>query len=270
MITFACFVPHSPILIPEVGKENLDKLKTTVDAYKNLEQDLYSAKPDIIIVISPHANAQGGNFFTINQQPKLLANFKKFGDLVTKLQFNNEIGFGYKIKESCEDYFPIMLTAEQELDYGSAVPLLYLTEHLPNIKIVSIGYADLSYQEHIKFGELIRKQTNLIDKRIAIVASGDLSHKLHKDSPAGYSSRAQEFDQEIIKLLNDTSSTNRQNKIDKLVDLDPKLIAESGECGMRSLLILLGIIKELNYQASKLSYQAPFGIGYLVQNFEIK
>ena len=74
MLSFACFVPHSPILIPEVGKENLDKLKDTVQAYKNLEHDLYASKPDIIIVISPHANRQAGEFFTINQQPKLNLN----------------------------------------------------------------------------------------------------------------------------------------------------------------------------------------------------
>jgi len=263
MINFACFVPHSPILIPEVGKENLEKLKSTVDAYKHLEHDLYSSKPDIIIIISPHSNILGGSSFTINQHPKLDVNFKEFGDLVTKLEFKNEIGFGYKIKESCEDYFPITLIAKQELDYGSGVPLLYLTEHLPNIRIVSIGYSDLSYQDHIKFGELIRKQINLSDKRIAVIASGDLSHKLHKDSPAGYSERAQEFDQELIKLVND-------RQIEKLINLDPKLIAEAGECGFRSLLILLGIIKEINYQPVKLSYQAPFGIGYLVENFEIK
>ena len=98
---------------------------------------------------------------------------------------------------------------------------------------------------------------------MAIIASGDLSHKLHKDSPAGYSDRAQEFDQTIIKLLNN-------NQIDDIINIDKKLVSEAGECGLRSLLILLGAIKEMNYQPEKLSYQAPFGIGYLVENFEIK
>jgi MEMO1 family protein len=262
MLSFACFVPHSPILIPEVGKENLDKLKDTVQAYKNLEHDLYASKPDIIIVISPHANRQAGEFFTINQQPKLNLNFKEFGDLITKLEFSNDIGFGYKIKEYCEDHFPIMLTAEENLDYGSGVPLLYLTEHLPDAKIISIGYADLPYQDHIKFGKFIRKQINLSSQRIAVIASGDLSHKLHKDSPAGYSPQAQEFDQKIISLI-------QEKNVEGIIDLDPALVKEAGECGLRSLLILLGIIKEINYQPDKLSYQAPFGIGYLVENFKL-
>jgi len=263
MLSFACFVPHSPILIPEVGKENLDKLKETVEGYRTLESDLYSSKPDIIIIISPHANNQSGQFFTINQQPKLNIDFKRFGDLVTKLSFNNEIGFGYKVKESCEDYFPIILTADENLDYGSGVPLFYLASHLPNVKVVSIGYSDLSYKDHIKFGELIRKQINVSSQRIAVIASGDMSHKLHKDSPAGYSPLAQEFDQSIIRFL-------EEKNLDSLINIDSKMIEEVEECGLRSLLILLGIIKEINYQPKKLSYQAPFGIGYLVENFQIR
>lgn len=262
MITFACFVPHSPLLIPEVGKENLEKLVDTIKAYQDLEHHIYAAKPDIIVLISSHANIRGGQFFTINQQPKLVVGFKDFGDLVTKLEFNNEIGFGYQVKESCEDHFPIMLTADTNLDYGSGVPLFYLAQHLPELKIVSIGHADLSLSDHLKFGEIIRHQINVANKRVAVVASGDLSHKLHKDSPAGFSPRAQEFDQAIIKLL-------EQKKIEDIIELNPQLIEESGECGLRSLLILLGIIKELNYQPEKLSYQAPFGIGYLVENFKI-
>ncbi|MCD4760880.1 AmmeMemoRadiSam system protein B [bacterium] len=262
MITFACFVPHSPVLIPEVGKENLDKLKETVQAYQQLENEIYVAKPDVLVVISPHANSRSGEFFTISQQPKLKINFKEFGDLVTKLEFDNEIGLAYQVKESCEYNCPIMLIAEENLDYGSAVPLFYLSQHLPDVKIVSIGSADLPPEEHIKFGEFIRKQINLSDKRVAVIASGDLSHKLHKDSPAGYSERAQEFDQTVIKLLN-------EKKTDELIHLDPKLIADVGQCGLKSLLILLGVIKELNYQPEKLSYQAPFGIGYLVENFKI-
>ncbi|MDP2812092.1 MAG: AmmeMemoRadiSam system protein B [bacterium] len=262
MLVFSAFVPHSPLLIPEVGKENLGKLDSTIKAYQHLEAELYSAKPDILLIISSHANSRGGAFFTINQQPKLKVGFKDFGDLLTKLEFANEIGFGYKIKESCEDHFPIILIADENLDYGSGIPLFYLTQHLPNIKIVSIGYADLPLEKHLRFGEIVRKQINLSEKRIAVVASGDLSHKLHQDSPAGFSPRAQEFDEQLMSLLN-------KGDVEGLVNIDHNLVAEAGECGLRSLMILLGIIKEINYQPEKLSYEAPFGIGYLVENFKL-
>ncbi|PLX25536.1 AmmeMemoRadiSam system protein B [Candidatus Parcubacteria bacterium] len=262
MIVFSAFVPHPPIAIPEVGKENLDKLSDTIKAYQTLEHEIYSAKPDTIILISSHAE-QREEAFAVNQAPDFKVNFKKFGDLVTNLQFKNDIGFGYQIKELCEDYFPVMMTAQEELDYGSGVPLFYLTQHLPNIKVVSIAYSNLSSEDHFKFGQIIRKQINLAGKRVAVIASGDLSHKLHKDSPAGYSARGQEFDQKIIKAL-------AEKKVDDVIHLDPELVKEAGECGHRALLVLLGVIDELNYEHRQLSYQSPFGIGYLVTNFEIK
>lgn len=263
MIKFACFVPHSPLLVPEIGKDNLDKLSDTIKAYQELEQELYAAQPDVIMLISSHANKRGGNFFTINQNPNLKVNFKEFGDLITNLEYENEIGVGYQIKELCENDCEVMMTADEVLDYGSGIPLFMLTQHLKNIRIVSIGYGDLPAKDHIKFGEMIRKQIDHSRKRVAVIASGDLSHKLHKDSPSGYSPRGQEFDQAIIKNLQD-------KKIDNIINFDKELIDDAGECGFKSLLILLGIMKDMDFSPRQLSYQAPFGIGYLVEHFELK
>ncbi len=261
MIVFSSFLPHPPLLNPEIGKENLVKLKKTVEAYKHLEGELYNSKPDIIIIISPHGKLHK-EAFTINQQPELKVNFKEFGDLITEKTFLNELGLGYRIKESIETSLPIILIAE-DLDYGSSIPLLQLTKHLPKIKVLPIGYSNLSNEEHIKFGEIIKEEINKSKKRIALIASGDLSHKLHEDSPIGYSQRGQEFDQTIIKLI-------REKKIEELINFDEELRKEVGECGFKSLLILLGIMKNINYEPEKLSYEAPFGIGYLVENFKIK
>ena len=65
MLVFAAIVPHPPILIPQIGKDNLKKLKKTVAAFNLLEEDLNAARPDVIVVISPHGEV---NFdaFTIN------------------------------------------------------------------------------------------------------------------------------------------------------------------------------------------------------------
>ena len=49
--------------------------------------------------------------------------------------------------------------------------------------------------------------------------------------------------------------------------MNKSLIDEAGECGYRSILILLGIFHELNYRIEVLSYEGPFGVGYLVANF---
>jgi aromatic ring-opening dioxygenase LigB subunit len=262
MIVHACFVPHPPLLIPEVGKDNINHLKETREAYQKIETELYARKPDILLVISSHSPNK--NSFSINQQPKVTINFKRFGDLVTNLEFKNDIALGYKIKESTESEMPIILSSEQIIDYGAGVPLFYLANHLPNCQICIVHPAkELDYADHIKFGELIKEQLVNYGKRIAVIAAGDLSHRLHQDSPAGYSPRAQEFDQKLIKIL-------AEKDFEGLIKFDKFLAEEAKECAIKPLLVLMGIMKDINFESEKLSYQAPFGIGYLVENFSIK
>lgn len=46
---------------------------------------------------------------------------------------------------------------------------------------------------------------------------------------------------------------------------------EAGECGLRSFSFLLGILEEskINWKPEVLSYEGPFGVGYLVANFRL-
>jgi AmmeMemoRadiSam system protein A len=49
--------------------------------------------------------------------------------------------------------------------------------------------------------------------------------------------------------------------------LDPDLVEEAGECGLRPLAILLGAGRVANLQSQVLSYEGPFGVGYPVVAF---
>ena len=59
-------------------------------------------------------------------------------------------------------------------------------------------------------------------------------------------------------------------KTDEIFAFDDKFIEQAGECGLRSFLILLGALSKINYQPELLSYEGPFGVGYLVMNFVIR
>jgi len=51
-----------------------------------------------------------------------------------------------------------------------------------------------------------------------------------------------------------------------------EIYPEAGECGLRSFSFLLGILEASGalWQPEILSYEGPFGVGYLVVNFQIK
>jgi aromatic ring-opening dioxygenase LigB subunit len=56
------------------------------------------------------------------------------------------------------------------------------------IVILSLSY--LSYEAHRLAGQAVRAAADRTGRRIAFIASGDMSHRLTPDAPAGYSPRA--------------------------------------------------------------------------------
>ncbi|MCX6742658.1 MAG: AmmeMemoRadiSam system protein B [Candidatus Parcubacteria bacterium] len=261
MIVFSAICPHPPILIPAIGKDNLDKIKNTVKALKNLETDLYASKPDVILVISPHGEIIP-DAFSINLNSNYSADFEEFGDFTTKMEFKSSPMLVLHLKERVENQFPLVLSSADKLDHGASVPLFYLTKHLKDIEIIPLSYCLLDYDKHFQFGQLLKKELVKSDKRVAIIASGDMSHVLTKDAPAGYSPKGAEFDAKLVSLL-------KRKDMRGILQLDHKLIEEAAECGLRSFLILLGIIEEYKFEVEVLSYEGPFGVGYLVANFKL-
>lgn len=261
MLVFSAVVPHPPLLIPNIGKEELKKVSKTKKALEQLEQDLYLSKPDIIMIISPHGSLFS-DAFTINAHPHFVANFAQFGDLNTRQEWQGESILGAAItQQSYEKNIPVQLVSEEALDHGSSVPLFYLTAHLPHVKILPLGYSALDNKAHIDFGYLLKETAMDSNKRVAVIASGDLSHGLTTDAPAGFSKVGTKFDKQVIELLENHNTVGFSK-------LDAKFVSDAAECGYRSLLILLGVLKNVNYSFKNYSYEGPFGVGYLVGNFQ--
>ncbi|MDD4272039.1 MAG: AmmeMemoRadiSam system protein B [Patescibacteria group bacterium] len=260
-IVFSAIAPHPPILIPAIGKENISRLKATADSYLKLEQDLYASQAETIIIISPHGHLQE-EAFTINLSPEFKGDFKAFGDLTTKFNLSGNIGLAHKIKEKLETKIPLQLISQPELDHGASIPLYLLTQHLPKIKIIPLYYSGLNLAAHYNFGQMIKSKLLNFSERIAIIASGDLSHRLSKNAPAGYSPKGKKFDKKLIDSL-------LKKETGEIIKFKHELIAEAGECGLKSIVILLGILEGMKYEPQLLSYEYPFGVGYLTMNFKL-
>ncbi|MFH1366656.1 MAG: AmmeMemoRadiSam system protein B [Patescibacteria group bacterium] len=263
MLTFAGISPHPPLLIPNIGQENIKQVERTKAALEKLEQELYAAKPDAVVIISPHSPVMP-DAFCINIAQNFSGNFSEFGDLATKLNFRSNLAFSHRLKERLEDRrFSGLLINQDNLDHGVLVPLFYLTPHLPDLPLTPISFSLLDLKTHFDFGRIISEEIHQTNQRIAVIASGDLSHRLTKAAPAGYSQQGKVFDQKLIELL-------QKKETAEIISLDPALVEEAGECGLRSIIILLGILNQKEYQPEILSYEGPFGVGYLVANFKLR
>ncbi|MFH1744557.1 MAG: AmmeMemoRadiSam system protein B [bacterium] len=260
-LAFSAIVPHPPIIIPEIGKENIKRIKKTAEAYASLAKKFKESEATTIIIISPHGPIQN-DAFSINLNPEFHCNFENFGDFGVKKTWSGDVILAHKIKESMESEINLHLISMPELDHGTSIPLCMLTDNLPEIKIIPIYYSNLNNAEHFNFGKLLKKEIVKSKERIAVLASGDLSHKLTKDAPGGYSPKAKKFDKKIIECLT-------EGKAKEIIEIDEKLICEAGECGLKSIVTLLGVLDNVNYEPRLLSYEAPFGVGYLMMNFSL-
>ncbi len=260
-LVFAGLMPHPPTLIPGVSKQNLTKSAKLKKAVLRLEQDLYSAKPDVIIIISPHGAAVD-EAFVINHSPVLRLDFSDFGDLDTTAEFKNDLALGYQLREKTESSLPVILSSLDKLDYGCSIPLYYLTAHLKSAGIIPLSYSLTDREAHLSLGQALRQVIDKSSKRVAVIASADLSHRLKKNSPDGYAPEGKEYDRLLVEYLS-------QKKNQELIQMDQNLIVAAGQCGYEGLLILLGAIGEINYQPKIIGYDNSLGVGYLVMNFEL-
>lgn len=260
-LVFSVIVPHPPILIPEIGKDNLEQLSSTLRAYEKLKNKLEKINPETIIIISLHDNAQKG-VFSINSCPQFIGNFEDFGNFSVKKTWKGDVGLIGKLSEAMETKNNLSLISKKKIGHGISVPLYKLTENLPAIKIIPLSPSDLSNQEHFKFGSLLKKEIINSNKKIALIASGDLSHRLSSNAPAAYSPKGKKFDKKIIELL-------LKNNLDKLLNMDEKLVGEAEECAFHSILILLGIMHNIKHVPKLLSYEFPFGVGYMLMDFDL-
>jgi MEMO1 family protein len=262
MIIFSAFTPHSPLLLPSIGKSKIKNVAKTTEALKHLHEELYASHPDVLVIISSHSD-QHENAFSINLHDSYHAQVKEFGDLETSKEFLPE----YQLIDQLQRHvrskdIPLTLDSHDHLDHGSSVPLLLLTEGLENLHILPISYSNLSEKDHIEFGRALKDVLVNSKKRIAIIATGDLSHCLSTDAPAGFKKEGEIFDKAIQEALKDMTTS-------KLLSLDPNLIEEASECAYRPLLILFGILERMNTRTEILSYEAPFGVGYLTAQFHL-
>lgn len=262
MIVFSAIVPHSPLLIETIGKSHRDKLAATLSAISEIEQALYLCKAETICVIAPHG-AMYPDAFSVNLASKYVGNLKQFGDFSTTITAKSDYLMIDRIQRKLRaEGVPFTLSSSEELDYGYAVPLLLLTKHLASWKLVPISPSKLDGKAHFEFGQQIKRILHSEETRVAVIASVDMSHKLNADSPGGFAKEGGLFDEAVKKSV-------QSNDPAAILALDAKSAEAAAQCAYLPVATLLGIMDGMNVSTKILSYESPFGVGYLTVRYDL-
>ncbi len=261
--------PHPPIVVPEVGKDEVKKIQSTYNSMDELAQEIGEKAPQTIIIISPHGtmfrdaiSLLYGEYITgdLGQFGASVVGFNKkinqeLTDSIYDLAVENNISVVKADKEFLTSH-----SGSFKLDHGTTVPLYFIDKYYMDYNIVHITYAPLSDDDLYKFGKLVYEASK--DKDAILIASGDLSHRLKDSGPYGFNPDGPIFDQNIISLL-------EAGDVDSILHMDKDIVENAGECGMRSILILLGAMDKIDFKGKLLSYEDAFGVGYGVMKFQI-
>ncbi|HAN10123.1 MAG TPA: hypothetical protein DCP90_05880 [Clostridiales bacterium] len=268
-----CYLmPQAPILLPEIGEEQIKNVKNTFNACYEVASDVAHKVPDTIIIVTPHASLSGDTI-AISIDDVLYGNFDEFGneqigieckidkvltEKVAEYAIQNKISTIKLGKNSAKVY-----GVGVELDYGSMVPLYFINKKYKDYKVVNITYGLLSKLDLYKFGMIIRKAINDSPSNVVLIASGDFSHCLSDEGQYNYHEDGEKFDKKLISLLEEGNEV-------EIFNLDSSIIQNVSQYGLKSCYIILGAINGNDIKGKLLSYEGPFGVGYGVMKFEIE
>lgn len=263
-------VPHPPIVIAEVGKGEEQKIKKTSDSMKRVAGEISELSPDTVIVITPHGPVFRDALAVVDME-SVGGDLGAFGAADISLNYRVDRGLSSKIIElsnkegiatvQVDDKSILDYNLDGRLDHGALVPLYYLDKMQVDHELVHITYGILSKSELYGFGMAIRKAVEESDRDVVILASGDLSHRLSQAGPYGFDPKGREFDKTLLKLI-------EEGEVEKVFSIDENTVERAGECGLRSIEILLGSLDGYEIRGQVLSYEDTFGVGYGVIRLE--
>ncbi len=260
----AFMVPHPPLIIPEVGRGEEKGIQNTIDAYREVARRIGRRRPETIVLISPH-QLMYQDYFHISPGRAAEGDMGQFRAENVKFRVTYDTILREEIcAQADKSGIPAGTRGERDkrLDHGTMVPLYFVNEFLPSYELVRIGLSGLSLDTHYELGRCIREAVERLDKRVVLIASGDLSHRLKEDGPYGYRKEGPEYDQRIMEVMG-------KGNFSELLKFPEDFCDRAGECGHRSFTIMAGALDGLQVQPQRLSYEGPFGVGYGICAYEV-
>jgi len=255
-VACAVLMPHAPILVPGIAGERGVAAAATSLAMRKAAACVMRHEPESIVLISPHAPRHARAFGVWADNP-VVGTFAPFNA--------PDIGVSFPLDEPLVRTliadiqarhlvtWPIQATP---LDHGALVPLWFLAEAGWHGPIVVLSLNDYPNENALTtVGQAIAAAAQKQPRRVVIIASGDMSHRLTANAPCGYHPQAHQFDQAFIRLI-------RTGDYRKLEHINPGLRELAAEDVLDSTVIAAAAADWRTTGHQVLQYEGPFGVGY--------
>ncbi len=267
-LVYACICPHPPVIVPQVGRGRETETRRTIEALRQVSEEFARYRPETVLLVSSHGpvqSAKGG--MGILTAPQVAGDLAGFGAPEVGFTFETDQELAGHIQEEAasEDIRLVALRRwDGGLDWGCTVPLYYLSASggMAEASLLPMTPSPLEPRFHFEFGRAIGRAVEGYERRVAFVCSADLSHALSPDAPERYDPAGKVFDERYRRTIEEWD-------VKWLVGLDSDFRTHAAEDAVAQTAILMGALSGCRIQSRVLSYEAPFGVGYLVAAIDI-
>lgn len=242
-IIFAAAVPNHPLLVT-------NEQHPTNEALKELEGDLYTMKPDTVLLLTSFG-AEVPESINVNIESSLC--IKEKICIKTDMAFSSHIQM--VLSNKSEKKLPIVMIAQRNAEEHVAVPFVLLTQHLPEVKAVVISTSStLSLKDHFDFGEILRHESLESNSRIAVIAAGCVTSTPDASKTIG------------ARIVDAAKKGASQ----EVLSLSPEDAAAAHSELLSPLAVLLGAINNMNIRPRVLSDELLYDQQHVVINFALQ
>jgi len=257
---FSGLLPHPPIVVPAVGRERCAECASTIRACREFARRLVDARPRRLFLVSPHSPRRAGAF-GIWDGATLRGDLARFAAPDAAIELPNDVDLARELRaRAAASGIATWSIPAGPLDHGAVVPLWFLFEagwRGPTC-VAALPYA--GRDDLVGFGRCVAAAVERCGVPAALVASGDMTHRAAPGAPAGYDPRAVEFDRELRALVDG-------GRLEGIADISGDLRSLAAEDAADAATVVAAAHDFRPCGNEVLSYEHPFGVGYLVAVF---
>lgn len=246
-VPIAVLMCHAPIVVPAVGGARGTACVATTAAMRAVAARLVAARPDALVVVSPHT-PRAERAFGVLGGDRLRGDFGAFGAPGARV----DLPPAPEVRQALLATGLAAPLAERPLDHGASVPLWFVQEAgwSGPTAVLALPWTEGG---EAATGEALARAA--AGARWAVLASGDMSHRLRPGAPSGFHPRAADFDAAFVARI-------RAGDLRGAVAVDPGLREVAAEDVVASVALAAGAVGFRSDGHELLAYEGPFGVGY--------
>ncbi len=265
-LVFAAIAPHGGLAVEEAcTPEEVRLALKTRAGMESLGRAFTKAKPEVVIVATPH-NVNIGGAFGVVVAGRVAGHLESTPKRVA-LDLPSHTALAWGLLESLSVAgLPVVgvsfganepASAVAPMDWGVLIPLWFMGGRSdPPVAVVVVTPArDLSAADHVKAGAAIAAGAEISGLRVAFIASADHGHTHRGDGPYGFDPAAKLYDDLVVGLVG-------KDRLAGLTKLPHRLVEEAKADSWWQMLMLHGATAD-GWKGKLVSYEAPTYFGML-------